>query len=78
MKTHTHILLCGLAIGWLAACNTFNPVVPNPDTNNPKDSVATNPSDNPDIPDSSATTNPSLRNLSYLFDINALPESPSH
>ena len=74
MKTHTHILLCGLAIGWLAACNTFNPVVPNPDTNNPKDSVATNPSDNPDIPDSSATTNPSLRNLSYLFDINALPE----
>lgn len=66
MKKYTHIL-CGLAIGLLAACNTFNPVE-KPDTTHPTDSVSPNPSDDP------AAIDPSKRNYAYLFDMDAVPE----
>ncbi len=72
MKKYIHIL-CGLAIGLLAACNTFNPVE-KPDTTHPTDSVSPNPSDDPVLPDDPAAIDPSKRNYAYLFDLDAVPE----
>ncbi len=72
MKKYTYIL-CGFAIGLLAACNTFNPI-DKPQPSNPTDSVSPNPSDDPVQPEDTAAIDPSRRNYAYLFDLNAVPE----